>query len=172
MYVCTMLKTSFLCIDSLLYHNLKDCTVWHLYVIVCLCYTFVYWEVCFESSYLISCTVNTMYVSVQFYCFNCSVCVHSEGEACPFSYSFLCVSFFHFGRSLFWFSSSLLRFLLVCVFPLNCACTRLFLFFIMWYFPNCTWSVKFYGSLQKRLWTRAREREKVTKLNRKFYHIY
>lgn len=132
MYVCTMLKTSFLCIDSLLYHNLKDCTVWHLYVIVCLCYTFVYWEVCFESSYLISCTVNTMYVSVQFYCFNCSVCVHSEGEACPFSYSFLCVSFFHFGRSLFWFSSSLLRFLLVCVFPLNCACTRLFLFFLFY----------------------------------------
>ncbi len=70
-----------LCIDSLLYHNLKVCSVWHLYVIVCLCYTFVYWEVCFESSYLISCTVNTMYVSVQFYCFNCSVCVHSEGRS-------------------------------------------------------------------------------------------
>lgn len=62
--VCTTLKTFFLCIDSLLYHNLKDCTVWHLYVIVRLCYTFVYWEVCFESSYLISCTVNTMSCTV------------------------------------------------------------------------------------------------------------
>lgn len=80
-YVCPEDLQSFLCIDSLLYHNLKVCSVWHLYVIVSLCYTFVYWEVCFESSYLISCTVNTMYVSVQFYCFNCSVCVHSEGRS-------------------------------------------------------------------------------------------
>jgi len=35
----------FLCIDPPLYDNLKFCFVRHLYVIVCFCYTFVYWEV-------------------------------------------------------------------------------------------------------------------------------
>lgn len=44
MYVYTFLKTSpvFPLYRPLLYDNLKLHFVWHLYVIVCFCYTFVY----------------------------------------------------------------------------------------------------------------------------------
>lgn len=43
--VCVYISEVFICIEPWLYHNLKLHLVWHLYVIVCFCYTFVYWEV-------------------------------------------------------------------------------------------------------------------------------
>lgn len=51
------------CMDFMLYDS-DLCSVWHLYLILHLCKTFVYCG-CVHSSYLIPGTVNTQYFTVQ-----------------------------------------------------------------------------------------------------------